>query len=422
MKMFNKLRVALSIAATFAAVLLLAVCQTTRRGGWAFNDGDTIRTVPSVVIVKSVPSGTVRDDPKEIANEADLRDFAATVLTAPDTDGVLTADIPLAQPWTPIGKDNSKSPPEITAYLGTFDGGGFTISGLNVTETTSYAGLFALNEGTIQDLTVAGSVTANQGALDIDYVAGVVAYNGIAGTVQNVASQVTVTAAADTTHNIGGIAGFNGWDHYNPDSPYKDDPDDYEPGGVILQCRNDGAVSGGFNKIGGIVGENAYQITECVNTGTITCAKTGRGWPGVGGIAGRNGNNNTATEQGAILNCYNRGTVKDDTTQSSSNNAYGGITGWCNTLSTVTNCYSTGDLTPTVGTKNPIIGTADSTAGIGSNNYSLDTVFASSKDVILTGVRKDSAYMKSAAFVSDLNGSSGPYVPVNNDYPKLAWE
>ncbi|MDR1257607.1 MAG: hypothetical protein LBJ86_07665 [Spirochaetaceae bacterium] len=422
-------------AAAVIAALLLAVCQTTPRVGGP-DDGEKRRTVRTVVIVKSVLRGEAPADTIEIRSEADLINFADAILgDEPDPDGKLMNDITLtalSKDYIPLGKakNNNKLPPEVHEYTGTFNGNGKTISGLDVVENTSYAALFAFNNGVIKNLTVEGTVTANVGANDVDYVAGVVAYNGIghdsnSGIIQNVISRVTVNAAKDTTHNIGGIAGFNGYDHYNPDSPYVDDPDypnDYEEGGTILQCRNGGAVTGGFNKIGGIAGENAYRITQCVNTGTITCNKTGTGWPGVGGIAGRNGNNNTATEQGNILSSYNRGLVVDSTSMGSAHNAYGGITGWSNTLSKVTNCYTTGEFQPESGSKNPIIATADDTTGIGSNNYSLDSIFASSKDEVLTGTRETDAYMKTEDFVNDLNAQGSAYDFVSGDYPKLDWE
>jgi hypothetical protein len=408
-------------AAAVIAALLLAVCQSAPRVGGP-DDGEKRRTVQTVVIAESVPRGDAPAATIRIGSEADLIRFAAAVLDDPYTNGILLDDITLENPWTPIGKDKSGALPVIHEYKGTFSGSDCTISGLDVVENTSYAALFALNNGTIRNLTVEGTVTANVGANDVDYVAGVAAYNGITGTISNVISRVTVKAAPDTTHNIGGIAGFNGYDHYNPDSPYIKYTDDYLEGGTILQCRNEGPVTGGFNKIGGIAGENAYRITQCVNTGTITCNKTGTGWPGVGGIAGRNGNNNTATEQGNILSSYNWGLVVDSTSMGSAHNAYGGITGWSNTLSKVSNCYTTGNFQPESGGKNPIIATADDTTGIGSNNYSLDSIFASSKDEVLTGTRKTDAYMKSPPFVTDLNAGGSAYVPVSGGYPKLDWE
>ena len=61
----------------------------------------------------------------------------------------LTADIDLKGiDWTPIGKDDNK------AYTGTFDGGGHTITGLAVTGSDQYAGLFGRigSGGTVKDV------------------------------------------------------------------------------------------------------------------------------------------------------------------------------------------------------------------------------------------------------------------------------
>jgi hypothetical protein len=150
----------------------------------------------------------------------------------------------------------------------------------------------------------------------------------------------------------------------------------------------------------------------------------------VGGITGRNGNNNTAEEIGRILNCYNQGEIADNAATGTGQNAYGGITGWCDIVSTVKSCYTTGLIkqggsAATSGNVNPIIGMVDSDPQNTDNNYSLNTIFASSTDVELTGTRKTTTYMQDEDFVNvDLNGgSTGPYVFVpENNYPKLDWE
>jgi hypothetical protein len=394
MKMFKHLRVALFITATFTAVLLLAGCATA--------GGDKDEATPV-----------------QISNERELLIFATTAYNVPNTCAILMNNITLTKVWTPIG-ENPGQP--VVKYLGTFDGQGHTISLLNITTTTSFAGLFAINGGTIRNLTVAGTITVSP-AQDVDYIGGVVGYNDVTGFITQVISKVNITTDSNLTHNIGGIAGFNGWDQYNGDSPHYNQP--YEPGGYIFQCRNEGNVTGGFNKIGGVVGENAYMVVECVNTGTITCTKTQSGWPGVGGIVGRNGNNNAATENARIQDCYNWGNVVDSTSASSSQNAYGGITGWCDSISDVRNCYTVGTLTPLTGTKNPIIGMADSpTTGRGVNNYALDSIYASSRDPVLTGTPETQAFMQSQGLVTGLNISgNAPFVlQTPGGYPILIWE
>jgi hypothetical protein len=291
-------------------------------------------------------------------------------------------------------------------------------------------------------LKVAGSVTLTEdedtGEDGADYIAGLVGYNDIEGNVEDCVNEADVTAVStsdtqpEIAHNIGGIAGFNGWDQYSPDSPHADDPpEEGQPVGTISRCRNEGAIEGGFNKIGGIVGENAGDIKECANIGIITCVKRvkDRGWPGVGGIAGRNGNNNEATEVGRILYCYSTGRINDDADAGAGKNGYGGITGWCDDKSNVENCYTAGiiyqkNVPAKSGNVNPIIGVADDDPPDTENNYSLEDIYADSQDEEFTGRRKSDTYMKSEDFVNnDLNKDGGTAYKFNSGgYPKLSWE
>jgi hypothetical protein len=387
-----------------------------------------------------------------------------TVINVPDT-----ADyIPIARPVMGPNDELIYNP-----YIGTFNGNGGTIN-IELSGSASYLALFGANNGMIQNLTVGGTVTAEidkNNPKDIDYVAGVVAYNDIGGTIERVITKITITADDSyvdpatkeefSIHSIGGIAGFNGWDQYSPDSPHYTSQklDTFQPGGYIHQCRNEGiaepapeepdegVIIGGQNKIGGIAGENAWKITECSNWGRIKCVKSGElhpRWPGVGGIAGRNGNNNTATEQGDIESCYNRGTIIDQTDKNIDHDDYGGITGWCDEDSTVKSCYTSGPfeqyaedpeqpgmyiIQPATGSKNPIIGSIDEdvTTMTDNNNYALDTISTGdSKDPILIGIPKKCCEMTKPEFVTLLNGGpSGPYVQNTTEapcYPKLAWE
>jgi hypothetical protein len=354
--------------------------------------------------------------------------------------------------YIPIAQDTAHP------YTGTFDGNGHTIN-IALSGTTSFLALFGINEGTIKNLTVTGTVTATIDRTkakpeSIDYVAAVAAYNMVGGAITRVINKATITAKDNyvnpshkdvSIHNTGGITGFNGMDTINPDSP--DAGKTYVTGGNILQCRNEGDIIGGANKIGGIAGENGGTIEECANTGDITCYKKDEAhaaWPGAAGMAGRNGNNNDSIEKASIKNCRNTGKIIDKTDQNIDHDDYGGITGWCDKDSTVKSCYTTGQFEQWVedpehpgtyilhaltGTKNPIIGSidADVTAMTDGNNYALDTIFRSSEDTILTGnLIDDPEYMKTQDFVDDLNNGdlNGPYVNPNLevDYPILRWE
>ena len=102
------------------------------------------------------------DDPYQIATADDLLEFADKVNNQDQTSAwaELTADIDLSEicseeegdSWTPIGNEDH-------LYTGTFDGNGKTISGLNI--NNDYRGLFGYvgNTGTVQNLSVSGSVS-----------------------------------------------------------------------------------------------------------------------------------------------------------------------------------------------------------------------------------------------------------------------
>lgn len=112
----------------------------------------------------------------------------------------LTADIDLGdKEWTPIGNGNNSF-----AFFGTFDGDGYTISGLNVPDANA-PGLFGCIFGTVQNLIVKGSVTVGDEADNGDYweAGGVVCDNN--GTVQNCGFYGSVNDEIGL--DAGGVAG-----------------------------------------------------------------------------------------------------------------------------------------------------------------------------------------------------------------------
>jgi len=417
MKDSNRFSFANFIGISALAALLFALAGCSNPVAELGQDG--IAGIGSTSFSKAASKDIPRGITVDIYDVSDFLYFGSMAAIDPTTNGILQDDINLAGTIVvPIGTPR-------VPFVGIFDGQDYTLT-VNISGTSSYIGVFGFNDGYIHNLRVEGTVTAAyDGSNEINYVGGVVAYNDIAGTISNVVSAVTVNAVNDNIRAIGGIAGFNGFDAYTPDSPhYNQTP--FVTGGVIQYCRNEGAVTGGNSKIGGIAGENSWQITQCSNWGTITCIKTVDGWPGVGGIVGRNGNNNDPTETGAILYCYNWGDIYDQTTGSegTGQNAYGGITGWNNLKSTVTSCYTIGQFDPERGQKNPIMGRVDGSIG-GENNYSLDTIYAfNPTDRVLTGLREPDAFMQTQDFVTDLNRSPiGPYaLKTGYAYPVLGWD
>jgi hypothetical protein len=126
--------VAARIAVIFtAAMLAFTGCQQALNSGY---EGDVAVT------------------PVSIGNANDLMVFAASINagTAPVQDAILTADIDLSGlAFIPIGNPG-------TPYKGFFNGNGMQINNLSVSLTTGFAGLFGVNRGTIQNLTVSGTV------------------------------------------------------------------------------------------------------------------------------------------------------------------------------------------------------------------------------------------------------------------------
>ncbi len=158
------------------------------------------------------------DKPYEINTAAELAGLAALVNgTAKDAGNnpiaaanfkdktiKLTADIDLGnQAWTPIGNENGFAAK--LAFSGTFNGDGYTVSGLNVPDTY-FPGLFGQISASaaVQNLIVKGSVTGGDKAYDIwGEAAGVVCDNN--GTVQNCGFYGSVNDEIGL--DAGGVAG-----------------------------------------------------------------------------------------------------------------------------------------------------------------------------------------------------------------------
>jgi hypothetical protein len=278
----------------------------------------------------------------------------------------LNGDLDLGQKsWTPIGANTitiSGSDASVTtdsAFAGTFDGGGHTISGLSVKSAAGGVALFGCSTGTLKNFTVSGTAAGNF------YTAGVAARGS--GTISDVTSEVAVTAAGNCVggilgdaignltitgcHNTGAIsnggvssekstgriAGIAGC----IDSSYT---------ATVSACSNSGDVTG-YQYVSGIVGGcfGSVSVDACCNTGAITGVSFGKVY--LGGIAGK-------LAGGTISNCYNTGALTDSHWSAGHIRAVGGIAG-CEEDHTegtaITNCYTTGAIT--LNTSNMIAGT-----------------------------------------------------------------
>ena len=220
-------------------------------------------------------SGT-KNDPYQISTADQLKLFRDIVNGAGGQTqnrgayAVLTADIDLKnEEWTPIGNYTEGNQ---IYYEGTFDGGGHTISGLDVTGKFRCASLFgAVKGGTIKNLTVAGNVSHNYNSMGLDcHVGGIVGSALDAATIENCSNNCSVTGGSGDF--IGGIAGSN------------------IDNARIIDCYNVGTITGTFNGTGGVTGFNIGTISNCYNVGTV------KGSHAVGEIVGDN--------VGTVKNCY----------------------------------------------------------------------------------------------------------------------
>jgi hypothetical protein len=181
------------------------------------------------------PAGTVRAEDTDAVHIRSAEDFRAFVQSCSYDAWSLGKTVYLDRDISLTGAADLPA----ASFGGTFEGGGHTVSGLEITDSVSPAGLFGnLAPGAlVRDLHVEGTVAPEGSG---DRVGGIAGVNR--GTIQNCSFSGTVTGESLT----GGIAGENG------------------PEGAIRGCEVSGGV---FSKrmTGGIAGLNGGLIANCVN-------------------------------------------------------------------------------------------------------------------------------------------------------------
>ena len=244
-----------------------------------------------------------------------------------DIDITLTGNITLTGDWTPIGTSISN------AYKGTFDGGGHTITGLTVTTSDQYAGLFGCigSGGKVKNVTLKDvKIESDNETSDVGGVAG-----WSYGNIEN--CSVSGSVSCSGSHSIaGGVVGF-------------------QVGGSLTGCSSSATVNAG-SIAGGIAGStnSGASLTGCYATGDVTLVSNGTDSYFAGGVVGSNGSSCT------LKACYAWGSV----TGSGSGTVYtGGVTG-SNDLGTLTACYHA------KGTVKGSDGATDgATGGVAGRNY-----------------------------------------------------
>lgn len=225
--------------------------------------------------------------------------------------------------WTPIGIDYNHQ------YTGTFDGGNHTITGLTVTGSNEFAGLFGYigkDGGTVKNVVLENvQITSDY---QYGYVGGVAGYSR--GNIEN----CSVSGSVSSRCTAGGVVG-------------------QQFGGSITLCGSSATVKG-TGEVGGVAGktDNSATLTACYATGNVTFERASTINTFAGGVVGSNG-------AGSILTaCYATGNVTGTGTGTGS--CYvGGVTG-DNASGTLTACYhATGTVS----------GPDGATGGVTGRNY-----------------------------------------------------
>ena len=291
---------------TVAAGTAFITCKFTNGKSFAYKmqsdthwqAGEEYTYTVSLAAAKD-PGYTVSEDGKtyEVYNAEGLKNIAELVNEEwkLDINITLTNNIDLTGiDWTPIGKDDNK------AYTGTFDGNGKTITGLTVTRSNRYTGLFGFIKGTVKNV-VLTEVNITSGT----FVGGVAGWS-FGGNIENCSVSGSVSGSSGS--DVGGVVG-------------------YQQVGSITGCSSSATVKG-TERAGGVVGVTnggTTPLTACYATGNVTVENDGTSNAWAGGIVGMNGT-------GTLIACYAAGNV--------SGNIVGGAVGV--NYATVTACYWSG--------------------------------------------------------------------------------
>ena len=269
--------------------------------------------------------------------------------------------------WTPIlGNPNNSA----TYFQGIFDGNyenGTTITGLTILDASGYNGLFALvNSATIRDIKISKGYISAASGLNIK-VGGIVGYACGTTKITNCSFDGTIATGDSSSSSYNYFGGIVGETNSQV---------------TIENCRTDGTIFGNGYYMGGIVGRSYgtsagidVTITDCINEaelrpatctavggivgfsqikGTLkveNCVNSGAITPSsfatnLGGIVGRI--NGAATA--AITSCTNSAAL----TSGNSENM-GGIVGYSNQSTTITDCHNSGTVTNSSAGQYPIL-------------------------------------------------------------------
>lgn len=234
----------------------------------------------------------------------------------------LTADIDLSVggDWTPIGFGVNSG----EYFEGSFDGNGYTISGLHTgTGTDQLVGLFGVTNN--------GAKIANVTLTDVDiigtrWVGSLIGYMSDTD-IWNCHASGIVKAGGTLAHRIGGLIGTV-VDVVGKDCLV------YDCSTAITVDAKNHHTSAGYADVGGLVGltDTDFAAYNCTSTGNVTAGSSGTtGGECTGGLVGN-------TIAGTFVDCSATGVVIGD-------DYVGGFIGFCNTTGDFTRCSATGNVT-----------------------------------------------------------------------------
>ena len=272
------------------------------------------------------------ENPYEIRNVNDLKLLTEKVNSGTTYEGKYfkqTANIDLNnEPWTPIG---TMLVEEGRPFQGTFDGDGYQITNLKISNGGQYAGLFGYTEGAvIKSCNVTGEING------YNHTGGIVGYANNNTYILNCSFQGNVEGNGEER---GGIVGHT------------------SIGCDVSGCYVTGTVTGD-REVGGIAGSGVGTIKNCYALANVTATATATA-TGVnaGGIAGK-------AYGVTIENCYYSGEV-------SAKDYAGGIAGYVSRAKTIRNCVSLAESVTGGNLVNRIVGYVGSNANVTlTNNHS----------------------------------------------------
>jgi hypothetical protein len=308
----------------------------------------------------TTPSGSgTSGDPYQVASLDNLywisqnsSSWSSYFLQTANIDASTTSSWNSGAGWAPIAPFTTLTG---TYFTGTYNGGGYAITGLTINNTSAYTGwgLFGVIwGGTISNLSVTNANVTGAGVVGI--IAGLVVGKSV---FTNCITSGTVSGSIGSQDLGNGTGGLIGCIYY------------YSGASTITNCHSSATVSSSHKNVGGLVGQCQGSIRLCYATGNVTSSYSSSnneicvgglvgdnqgplnksyasgavsGESCIGGLAGRNSNEDGYHASVTIDSCYATGVVS----VMYGNNSYAGAGGLVgkNDTANIRYSYATGNV------------------------------------------------------------------------------